>query len=171
MTIICLTLLTLLVLPLTGGSKELPLFFIQRNKNNNEVHYQLQVDDNCRIVAQKPVSAFWKLLQENPGRTKPLTGLARFAYGVVHKHVDDNWVFFHLMLLDERIIKATATYNPATKTCSPIALVEINEQWAALERVYVYAEEGLFEPQILYIDLIGTSLESRPQQVTERLRP
>ena len=133
MNIIYTIVLTLLLLPLPAWSNELPLFFIQRNKNKNEVHYQLHVDDNCRIVSNKPVSAFWKLLQENPGKTKPLTGLAHLAYGVVHKQVDDNWVSFHLRPLKERIVKATATYNPVTQTCAPIVHIEIIKQRAAFK--------------------------------------
>jgi hypothetical protein len=171
MNFICMILLILLLLPLHAWSEELPLFVIQRNKNKNEVHYHLHVDDTCRIVSTEPVSAFWKLLQESPGKTAPLTGLQRIVYGVVHKHVDDNWVSFHLMPLKERIVKATATYDPATKTCSPIVHAEINKQWAALERIYVHAEEGLLDPELLYIDLIGKSLMPSPQQVRERIHP
>ena len=61
MNIISMTLLTLLLLPLSGWSKDLNLFVIQRSKNTNEVQYQLHVNDDCQIVSDKPVGAFWHL--------------------------------------------------------------------------------------------------------------
>ena len=48
MNIISMTLLTLLLLPLSGWSKDLNLFVIQRSKNTNEVQYQLHVNDRVK---------------------------------------------------------------------------------------------------------------------------
>jgi hypothetical protein len=169
--ILCLILLTLLLLPLPAWSNAVPLFVIQRNKNTNEVHYQLHVDDRCQIVSPKPVATFWKLLHEDPQKTAPLTGLERLAYGVVQQNVHDNWVSFRLRPLRERLIKATARYQPETQACTASVHVEMHEQWAALERVYVHADEGLLDPEVRFIDLIGKSLESPPRPVTERIYP
>lgn len=171
MHLLCMTLLTLLVLPLPAWSHDLLLFVIQRNKNANEVHYRLQVDDHCHLASDTPVSAIWKLLAEGPENTKPLTGLARLAYAAVDQHVEGNWVSFHLPPLKERRIKATAISQPATQTCAPIVYVEMQGQWAALERMYVQAEEGLLDPTVLYIELFGKSLEASPRPVTERIQP
>lgn len=171
MHILCMILLTLLLLPLPAWSGDIPLFFIQRSKNANEVHYRLQVDDHCRLISDAPVSAIWKLWEKNPAHTKPLTGFDRLAYGVVDQHVTENWVSFHLRPLKARRIKATAIYQPATQTCAPIVHIEMHAQWAALERIYVHADEGLFKPKVVYIDLFGKTLESTPQPMTERIHP
>ena len=61
-----MTLLTLLLLPLPGWSKDINLFVIQRSKNTNEVQYQLRVNDRCQIVSAHPVSAFWQLREVSP---------------------------------------------------------------------------------------------------------
>jgi hypothetical protein len=171
MTIICMILLTLLMLPLPVLGKEVPLFAIQRNKNDNEVHYLLRVDDHCQIVSEKPVAAFWKLLEESPEKTEPLTAVDRIAYGAVHQNVDHNWVSFQLRPVAQKSIKATAIYDPRTGTCSPIVHTEINAQWAALQRIYVQAEEGLLRPRVLYVEIFGKSLGAHPQEVYERLHP
>ena len=76
-----MTLLTLLMLPLPGWSKDLNLFVIQRSKNTNEVHYQLHVNDRCHIISAQPVSAFWQLLEVSPEHIEPLTDLEHMAYG------------------------------------------------------------------------------------------
>jgi Domain of unknown function (DUF4833) len=171
MKITGMTLLTLLLLPLLGWSKDLNLFFIQRSKNTNEVQYQLRVDDHCHISSTHPVSAFWQLREESPEKTKSLTELDQLAYGVVRQRVDENGVVFRLRALEQKPIKATATYDPHTGTCSPSAHVEINDQWVALERIYVQTEERRFRPKVTYIDLFGTSLVDSPIQVSERITP
>jgi hypothetical protein len=171
MTIIGITLLILLMLPLPGWSKEVPLFSIQRNKNDNEVHYLLRVDDHCQIVSEEPVEAFWKLLEESPDKTEPLTELEHIVYGAVQQNVDNNWVSFTLRPVAQKSIKATAIYDSHTGTCAPIVHTEINAQRASLHRIYVQAEEGLFKPRVLYIDLFGKSLDANPKEVYERLHP
>src|SRR6266699_4871534 len=105
-------LLLLLLLPLPAWSKDLPLFFIQRSKNANEVHYQLRVDDRCRIASDTPVSAFWKLLEASPDKTASLSVFDQMAYGVEQQRVANNGVSFHLKALDQKSIKASVTAPP-----------------------------------------------------------
>jgi Domain of unknown function (DUF4833) len=171
MSIMSLTLLALLLLPLPGWSTEVPLFIIQRSKNANEVQYQLRVDDHCRITSHHPVSAVWKLREESPETTAPLSALEQLAYGVVRQRVDGNWVMFRLRALEEKPIKATATVQPDTGTCVPSVQAEIEDQWAALERVYVQTKEGQWRPQVTYIELFGTLVAGSPTRVTERITP
>jgi hypothetical protein len=169
MHLIGITLLALLLLPLPAWSIEVPLFAIQRSKNANEVQYRLTVDAHCHLAADKPVGAIWKLLQESPEKTKPLTEFDRVAYGAVQQKVDGNWVSFTLRPLEQRHVKATAIYDPDTATCTPIVQTEINAQWAALERIYVQTEERRLLPKVLYIDLFGTRLAPSPAPVQERI--
>jgi len=172
MSRISLTLLTLLLLlPLPGWSKDVPLFVIQRSKNANEVQYQLRVNDRCQIVSHHPVSAFWHLRAEQPATTEPLNALDQLAYGVVRQHVAENWVVFRLRALEAKPIKATATYHPDTGTCVPNVHVAINDQVAALERVYVQTDEGRVRPTVTYIDVVGITVEGPPLPVTERITP
>jgi hypothetical protein len=172
-----IALLILLLLPLRAWSNDVHLFAIQRSKNDNEVHYRLHVNDHCQIASDKPVEAIWQLLEESPKKTEPLTDLEHMAYGAVRQKVTENWVSFHLGLfehlrpLETRRVKATAMYDPHTAQCTSKVHTEINGQWAALERVYVQAEERLLRPKVLYIDLFGKSLHAPPQPVHERIHP
>jgi hypothetical protein len=171
MPLICLTLLMLLLLPLSGWSTEVPLFVIQRSKNANEVQYQLRVDDRCQIVSAHPVSAFWRLREERPERTKPLTEFDQLAYGVVRQRVDEHGVVFRLRALAEKPLTATATYQPDTGTCVARVHVEIDDHLAALERIYVQTEEGRFRPKVMHIELFGTRVAGSPLPVMERITP
>ena len=177
MNIISMTLLTLLLLPLSGWSKDLNLFVIQRSKNTNEVQYQLHVNDSCQIVSDKPVGAFWHLREVSSEKTEPLSALEHMAYGVTNQQVAENRVSFdlgvleHFRALEQRRITATVRYDPSTATCIPSVQTAINGQVAALERIYVQAEERLVRPQVMYIDVYGKSLASRPTPVKERIDP
>jgi Domain of unknown function (DUF4833) len=177
MHILCMTLLTLLLLPLLGWSTEVSLFAIQRNKNANEVEYRLRVDDRCQLVSTTPVHVVWKLLADHPEKTAPLTDLEHMAYGAVDQRIAGNWVAFdlgfldHFRPLDQRRIKATALYDPQTATCVPIVHTAINGQAAALERIYVQADEGALKPKVLYIDVFGQSVAATPTPLQERITP
>src|ERR671931_1015226 len=95
-----LTLLTLLLLPLLGWSRDLNLFVIQRSKNTNEVQYQLHVNDRCQIVSDHPVDVFWHLREVSPETTEPLSALEYMAYGVTNQQVAEHEVSFDLGVLE-----------------------------------------------------------------------
>ena len=165
------TLLALLLIPLPGWSKDIPLFFIQRSKNKNEVHYQLRVDDHCRIASDKPVSAVWKLIEVSPEKTESLSVFDQIAYGVAQQTVDNNSVSFSLKALEQKRLKASAAPTPQTGTCAWVVHTDINGQPATLERIYVQTEEGFIKPKVLYVDIFGKSLEANPAPVSERITP
>jgi len=174
---IALTLLTLLLLPLPGWSTALNLFVIQRNKNTNEVQYQLHVNDRCHIVSDQPVAAVWRLREVSPEKTEALSDLEQMAYGVINQQVTEHGVSFdlgvldHFRPLDQRRITATVHYDPQTATCTPSVQTTIHGQVAALERIYVQADERLGRPKVRYIDVVGQSVASRPTRVVERIAP
>jgi hypothetical protein len=123
------------------------------------------------------VSAVWRLWEVSPETTAPLTDLEQMAYGVTNQQVTENGVSFDLGVLDhfrplEQLrIHATVRYDPQTATCTPIVQTTIQGQVAALERVYVQADERLIRPKVLYIDVVGRSLTVSPTHVTERIQP
>ena len=174
---LALTLLTLLLLPLPGWSTDLHLFVIQRSKNTNEVQYQLHVNDRCHIVSDHPVDAFWRLREVSPEHTEALSDLEHMVYGVTHQQVTAHGVSFdlgvlvHFRALEQRRITATVRYDPQTATCTPSVQTTIHGQVAALERIYVQADERLVRPKVRYIDVVGASVASSPTPVTERIEP
>ena len=164
-------LLPLLLLPWPAWSADLLLFIIQRNKNANEVHYQLRVDERCRPASDTPVSAFWRLLEHSPEKTARLSFFAKMAYGIEDQRVIDHEVSFSLKALEQKRIRAKASLDPQLGTCSATAQTTIQGQWAALERIYVQAEEGWLKPKVIYVDVFGTSLDASAIPVRERVTP
>src|SRR5215467_12969406 len=143
---LALTLLTLLLLPLPGWSTNLSLFVIQRNKNTNEVQYELRVNDRCQIVTAYPVAAVWRLREMSPEQTEALSGLEQMIYGATNQQITAHGVSFDLGVLelyrplDLRRITATVLYDSTTATCTPSVQTTMNGQVATLERVYVQAD-------------------------------
>ena len=174
---LALTLLTLLLLPLPGWSTNLYLFVIQRNKNTNEVQYELRVNDRCQIGTAYPVAAVWRLREISPEQTEALSDLEQMIYGATNQQITAHGVSFDLGVLeyyrplDLRRITATVLYDPQTATCTASVQTTINGQVAPLERVYVQADERRVRPKVRYIDVIGTSLASNPTPVVERIEP
>ena len=97
--------------------------------------------------------------------------------GAVLQKVAEHWVSFdlgvleHFRALEQRRITATVRYDPHTATCTPLVQTTINGQVAALERIYVQAEERLVRPKVRYIDVFGKSVTSSPTPVKERIEP
>ena len=171
MKIIGMILLTLLLFPPPGWSKDVLLFVIQRSKNANEVQYYLRVDAHCTLASDTPVHALWKLLEESPEKTKPLSVFDKLAYGIAQQTVTEPWVAFSLKALETKRMKARATPTPPPGTCTPLVLTDIQGQEAFLERVYVQTEEGFPKPKVVYIDIFGKSVDASHTPVTERITP
>ena len=154
-----------------GWSKDIDLFFIERNKNKNEVHYQIHVDGNCRITSDEPITGYWKVIEEGPDKTRKFTVFDNMAYSIINQKVENNWVFFNLKALKTRLIKSTVKQNPSTNTCESVVQTKINNKWADLERIYVLSKEGFIMPKVIYVDVIGKSLGPQSEEVIERIKP
>ena len=142
MNIIRMTLLTLLLLPLSGWSKDVNLFVIQRSKNTNEVQYQLHVNDRCQIVSDKPVGAFWHLREVSPEKTEPLTDLEHMAYGVANQKVAENRVSFDLGVLELAAHEAFDGVDRVLRVGDGLALGHLAYQPLAALRERYYRGRG-----------------------------
>jgi len=117
------------------------------------------------------------LLAESPEKTEPLSDLEHMVYGAVNQRVAENWVSFdlgfleHIRPLEQRSVKATASYDPHAVTCAPIIRTTINGQAAILERSYVQTDERGLKPKVLYIDIFGKSIEGTHGPVRARITP
>ncbi len=147
-----------------SGDKVNHLFFIERSKNKNLVHYEIRFMQNSNLPETKPVNVYWIL--EN-GRREELTPIEReYAYGIVHQEkIDKNRV--RVMLAGLKGLEITVEkMNDSYK-----AIVSINGRKSILEKIYIKCEEkttGL--PKVLYIDLFGRTKETG-LPIRERLAP
>lgn len=147
-----------------SGDKVSHLFFIERSKNKNLVHYDIRLTRNSSLADIKPVNVYWVL--EN-GRREELNPIERkYAYGIVHQEKLDQNKFKVILAGLKKLEIVVEKMNDSFK-----AMVSINGTESVLEKIYIKSEEkrnGL--PIVLYIDLFGRTKETG-LPISERIVP
>lgn len=147
---------------LFAENKNIPLFHIERNKNEGIVCYELQIKDNA-IDAKAPIHAYWKNPHKN-GSTNELSLLQKkLAYGVSVKNVDKNTVTFTMTAYPERQVKVV--YNQEKQIAN--AYISINGTQHLLAKLYIHATPPAYR-SVEYVILDGFEVETN-QKVSERI--
>ena len=141
------------------------VFFIERNKNRNEVHYGIHVDEECAPKGEEPLYNYWLRLEDGPDVKEPVKIFQQPAYGFKSQQVEGNRIAVVLRALPDRPLTVETRRDGAT--CAAVASIEIGGARRRFEKAFVYAEEGWLLPDVKYIDLFGTDDAGEP--VTERL--
>jgi len=85
------------------------LFEIRKTENRNRVVFALNVDDSCSPLGERPVFAYWRMIERGPEAREPLLMLERRVYGVARQNVvrgaSDTRVDVRLRAIDERTIR------------------------------------------------------------------
>lgn len=140
------------------------LFIIQRSKNANEVHYDVQTGPNGKL-AEEPVKAYWVLKAEGGGREDLSYFEEEMAYGFEVSEPDaEGNREMTLTAWEERTIKLTQTEEGNWR-----AVTTIDGEEAYLDRLYIETDEGGVTPSVLYIDLFGKTVEGG-DEVKERVK-
>jgi hypothetical protein len=157
--------LLLLPLPCIAEPEGHTLFFIQRNKNRNEVHYEANLE-GCRW-SDPPVLSHWHNLEDGPDARSGMMLWEGPPYGFEAKRVSDNRVELRLNPLAERLI--TADLNDRNAECEIDVQIEVQGEPARFRHVYVQATEGFFiwSVTVDYVDIHGFAEDGRP--VVERI--
>lgn len=127
------------------------LFFIQRSKNANEIHYDARVLASGALDPKDPVDGYW-LRKAQDGSRAPITLLQKIAYGYDVEPGNDGTHTMKLTALKER----------------PLTLLRVNDRWRArtpiagrpayLNRIYVATDESGVMPKVLYVDVFGEAV-------------
>jgi hypothetical protein len=132
------------------------VFHIDRNKNRNQVHYGVHVDDQCRPVGAEPVYNYWLRREENPPVVQPLKYFQQAAYGFHKQNIEsDGRIELRLRALPDRqlVVRVAAVKGG----CKAETFMTIGGKQAYLDKVFVFAEEGILLPSVRYIELFGRS--------------
>jgi len=135
------------------------VFFVQRNKNRNEVHYGIRLDAECRPVGDDPVYNYWLRLKNGPNVTEAVSFFQQAGYGLQRQTVAPEHVDVVMRALPKRPIRIVST--PRRDGCRVIAYMQIAGAERRFERAYVFAEDGLVLPKVRYIDLFGRAADGR----------
>jgi hypothetical protein len=147
--------LAALAAPAAAGTPE-SAFHIDRNKNRNQVHYGVHVDASCKPEGADPVYNYWLRREDAPVDTKPLSYFQQAAYGFQKQNIEkDGRIEVRLRALPDRQLVIRVT--PVDGKCKTETFLEIDGKTAFLEKVFVFADEGLVLPTVRYIELFGRS--------------
>jgi hypothetical protein len=143
------------VAPALGASPD-SVFHIDRNKNRNQVHYGVHVDEHCQPVGDEPVYNYWLRREENPPVVQPLKYIQQAAYGFQKQNIEsDGRIEVRLRALpDRQLVVRVASVGGG---CKAETFMTIDGKQAYLDKVFVFAEEGILLPTVRYIELFGRS--------------
>lgn len=149
----------------TLAAEPLKLFYIQRSKNKNEVHYELLVGDNCTAKEKNPVHGYWQDLEKGPDVRSEIGTFEYIAYGISDQKIENEWIHFKMKAIENKNFKAKLIKKD--EKCTAQAWTTFKGQEGILNKVYIFAVEGMIKPTVKYIDLFGTLPDGKPIQ--ERL--
>ncbi len=141
--------------------KENSLFFIQRNKNENTIVYDANMQSNGEFKKNKPIDTYW-LRYTSTGYRKELGWLERtFAYGYSSKKdKNGNGRWIELAAYDERKIHLKKSTDD-----KPIATITCNGKECKLDYIYVFVDESSTWPRVIHVDIHGVEVDSGIPQV------
>ncbi len=139
------------------------LFCIERNKNANQVCYDVRLRKDGQLDRREPLVAYWVLRAEE-GQREKLSWLERKAYGFsMIGEATESAFRFRLDALPGRVLTARRADDhfqaEGTLAGRPSRLLSI----------WVQADEGGPIPKVRYVDLTGTDLQNGQRQ-TERIQ-
>jgi hypothetical protein len=127
------------------------LFFIQRSKNANEVHYDARVNKDGVLDGKDPVAGYWINKAEDNSRSG-ISLMQKIAYGFDVDPGPDGTYIMKLKAFKERplkLIKVSGKWR---------AQVMIGGKQAYLTKLFVATDESGVMPKVLYTDLFGESV-------------
>jgi hypothetical protein len=113
----------------------LPLFFVSKSENRNQVYYSVRMDAECRPLGANPVYAYWRMYEQGPGVTEGLLEREQPYYGLGPQYVSPTLVETTLRALPKRPIRIQL--RRAQTGCIAEPLTVINGRWAHLQSVHV----------------------------------
>jgi len=132
-----------------------PLFIIERSKNANTVHYDARLTADGELDPTEPVIAYW-IVRAEDGRRKELNWIEKtMAYGFEIK--PDPSVGGYIMTMvaaPQRPIIVKKAGNAVR------AQLVIDGHPAIVEKMYINASDGDSWPQVHYIELYGTDVQT-----------
>jgi len=125
--------------PATGDIAS--VFFVAKSQNRNQVHYGIRLDRSCRPSGERPVFAYWRML-ENHGELEPLLPVETTAYGLLDEQPVDvhtpgeTTVSVGLRALSDR--RVTILVRRGASGCEATATTTVGGAAARLRFAYVH---------------------------------
>lgn len=139
----------------TPPESEKLLFYIQRNHNLNTVIYEVNYNQSHDVNQDHPMHAYW-VKYNTGGDIEDLNYYQnKMAYGYNSRLLGPNSYEFNFVSYKQ--LKLYLAQNESGKY---EVFCRINDSMSKLHNIYVYAEElGVF-PNVKFIELFGTQIQT-----------
>ena len=148
------------------NNNEISLFKIERNRDGNEVIYNVKITESGIRQCKHPLHVFWQINSKN-NKTKSLTLLQnKFGYGVVVTKELKNEIHFTIAALPSQGFMVKKTESGRIK-----AFTNINGKEIIVNSIYISFVEGTnWTAEISYVQLNGTSADTN-KKIKEFIQP
>jgi hypothetical protein len=132
------------------------LFYVAKSENQNQVHYAMRVDGECRPTSKSPVFAYWKRLRKGQRYDEPLLPPGTRLYGASDEQKvtlakSGGQVKMYVKALKR--LPIVVSVDKVNGSCKSTALVTIKGESAQLS--YAYLQLGRLGITVKYVDVIG----------------
>lgn len=129
------------------------LFFIQRSKNANEVHYDARVTKSGVLDEKEPMVGYW-INKAEDGSRSGISAIQKIAYGYDCEKTQDgqSWTL-KLKAFKERPMWIMKAPNGKWRVRTTIAGKD-----SFMTKLYVATDESGVMPKVLYVDVFGEEI-------------
>lgn len=138
-------------------TQAIPLFYIGKNTNRNQVHYEAILTKDCRFAETEPIHAYWQRLEKESDAVRELKWAEeKFAYGVKVIRKSDHHLIFIIAADDSRPVIVETRIGASG--CEVAARTQILNAWVKPGHAFVELKERrALYPKVFHVDLIGES--------------
>jgi len=136
---------------------------LRKNTNNNQVHYAVQVDSQCRPLDRRTVRAYWRMLEDGPDITEALMLWERPGYGVrqpssIAKHETGGEFEFRIRGVEDRLIRIQVFKE--AETCRARSFTTINGNEVIFEHIEIEVSgwANVHRVEIFGLDVLGQTV-------------
>jgi len=131
-----------------------PLFIIQRDKNINELHYDVNIGSDGKINPKQPIIAYW-IMKAKDGHKEKLGFFEKKAYGFKCKYDKSKGAYLLVIKsFKKREIEVTGDKQGV------MAEIVIDGKPAYLEKLFIEASNSKPFPKVHSIELFGKDKKS-----------
>jgi len=158
---IILIFIPVVVLSSFASNKSYHLFKIERNKDANEIFYDVNLDSQNNLNLNNPISIYWIKQTEN-GKIEPLTWIQKnYAYGIEYLSKNKTQAEFQFVSYKKRQfqIKKDSKGNFKVYTLS-------NKRTVIVNRIFIQIDGGTFWfPKISRVELHAQDIQTNEKSI------
>ncbi len=142
------------------------LFKIERSKDNNQIFYDVNVDNAGILNDEKPISVYWRRNTEG-GTIKPLTWIQqKFAYGLKFINVNDEYATFKFVSYDKMFFTLKKKKDDQFEVYT-----KYNGKLLKMNRIFIQLDGGTFwVPNITAVEIYAQDMKTG-KNVIEIIKP